>query len=390
MKILFTAIPVHSHIAPMLPLVDSAVRAGHEVAFVTGAEGVPLVERAGVRTIELGHSWADSSLWYTALLGDTRPDLSNPDDALLHYIVNVFVRHLGHGMAPGLIPLVAEMSPHVVISDMSELAGRAAATLAGVPHIVHGFGPQQSGTIAAPVGDAIAEMQSAYGISEEVSRGWNEELYLDVWPAVVEDRSRKMFENVLPLLPAVVSPALAADEILHGMPFDRTVYVTLGTMFNTTASGAQALQKLISVFDDEQVNAIVTVGRDGDVARFDTGRENVRVRDFVPQNAVLPYVDAVLSHGGAGTALGALAHGIPQVMMPIATDQHRIAERIVDAGAGLVVSQDSSVEEIRSAVHAALSDRRFTEGAGAVAPLLGAIPDADALLRDLVLGLHYA
>jgi UDP:flavonoid glycosyltransferase YjiC (YdhE family) len=115
----------------------------------------------------------------------------------------------------------------------------------------------------------------------------------------------------------------------------------------------------------------------------------VRVRNFIPQDAVLPYVDAVLSHGGAGTALGALAHGIPHIMTPIATDQHRIAHRIAGAGAGLVLSQDSSIDQLRAAVHAALEDRRFADGARAMVPVLNAIPDADALLRDLVVGLKY-
>jgi UDP:flavonoid glycosyltransferase YjiC (YdhE family) len=271
MKVLFTAIPTHSHIAPMLPLVDGAVRAGHDVTFVTGAEGIPLVERAGVRAIELGHTWAETTKWYGELLAATKPALQTPDDALLHYIVTVFVGHLTHGMAPGLIPLVAEIEPNLVISDTSELAGRIAALRAGVPHVVHGFGPQQSGEIVAPVGAAIAEVAAKYGVSEKVIRGWNDELYLDIWPAVVDDRSEKMFGNVLPLRPAVVSKALPADEVLHGLPFDRTVYVTLGTMFNSTESGARALEKLIAVFTDEQINAIVTVGRDGDVARFDSG-----------------------------------------------------------------------------------------------------------------------
>jgi UDP:flavonoid glycosyltransferase YjiC (YdhE family) len=384
MRILFTAIPTHSHIAPMLPLVDSAVRAGHEVIFVTGAEGIPLVDRSGVDAVEMGRTWAESSKWYGDLLEETRPSLRTPDEALLHYVLNVFTGYLATGMATELVPFAARRRPDVVISETSEIAGRAAAIHAGVPHIVHGFGPQQSATLVPPVTDDIIRLQASYGIPDDVSRRWNRGLYLDIWPAVLDDDSSKMFTEVLPIRSAVVAPARPADAVLDGLPHARTVYVTLGTMFNATPVGARALEKLASVFDQMPVNAIITVGRDGDVTRFDRSRENVRVRHFIPQDALLPYVDAVLSHGGAGTALGALAHGVPHVMMPIATDQHRIAAKVADAGAGIVIDDESSVEEIAAAVDAVLEDRRYTDGARAAAPILHAIPDADHVLNQVL------
>jgi UDP:flavonoid glycosyltransferase YjiC (YdhE family) len=390
MRIMFTAIPTHSHIAPMLPFVDSAVRAGHEVTFVTGEEGMSLVDRPGVRAMEAGHSWAESSEWYDNLLTDTSPALNSPDEALLHFVLNVFSRFLAHGMAVELVPLVAELRPDVVISETSELAGRAAAAHAGIPHVVHGFGPQQSWDLVGPCTEAISRLQAAYGIPRAVSEGWNDELYLDVWPAVLDDTSRKMFGNVLPMRSAVVAPPLPADAVLVGLPHERTVYVTVGTMFNATASGVRALEKLTSVFDGFPVNAVVTVGRDGDVDRFDRAVENVRVRHFVQQDAVLPHVDAVLSHGGAGTSLGALAHGVPHVMMPIATDQHRIAERVASAAAGIVLAEEATVDGIRASVLEVLHDQRFRDGARAASPALRAIPDADEVLRTVLRYVHEA
>jgi hypothetical protein len=384
MRILFTAIPTHSHIAPMLPLVDSAVRAGHDVAFVTGAEGIALVDRPGVDAAEMGPTWAESSRWYSDLLADTAPVFRTPGEALLHYVLHVFTGYLGPGLAAELIPFATRLKPDVVISETSEIAGRTAALLAGVPHIVHGFGPQQSGMIVPPVTDRIVRLQATYGIPEDVSRRWNQGLYLDIWPAVLDDDASKMFADVLPLRSAVVAPPLPADAVLEGLPHPQTVYVTLGTMFNATPAGARALQKLASVFHDMPVNAVITVGRDGDAAQLDQSRENVRVRHFVAQDALLPYVDAVLSHGGAGTALGALAHGVPHVMTPVATDQHRIAAKVAATGAGIVLDHEATVAEIRNAVHAVLHDRRFQDSARAAAPALRAIPDADQVLRQIL------
>jgi UDP-N-acetylglucosamine transferase subunit ALG13 len=383
-KIVFTSTPAYSHIAPMLPLVDSAVRAGHEVIFVTGPEGIPWVTRPGVHAIELGPSMAESAVWYGDLVSRTRPASQTPDDALQHYVVNVLGRFLGLGMAANLVPLVASLAPDLVISETSELAGRAAAVLAGVPHIVHGYGPQQSAELGIAASHAVAVMQESLGISVESSGSWREGLYLDVWPAAIDDDSEKMFTNVLPLRPAAVNPALPADPVLEGLPFGLTVYVTLGTTFNTSPSAAALLDRLVSVFVGQRINAIVTVGRDGDVGRFAGSGRNIRVRDFINQDAVIPHVDAVLSHAGAGTSLGALAHGIPHVMIPFATDQHRIAARVAGLGAGLLLPSGAPVDDIRSALHAVITDQSFGRNAHLVTPILRAIPNADRVLRELL------
>jgi UDP:flavonoid glycosyltransferase YjiC (YdhE family) len=54
---------------------------------------------------------------------------------------------------------------------------------------------------------------------------------------------------------------------------------------------------------------------------------------------VLPRCAAVVCHGGAGTMLGALAHGLPLLMLPRGADQHDNARRVVAAGAGLELAE---------------------------------------------------
>jgi UDP:flavonoid glycosyltransferase YjiC (YdhE family) len=65
--------------------------------------------------------------------------------------------------------------------------------------------------------------------------------------------------------------------------------------------------------------------------------ENVRTVGWVPLAAVLPHAAAVVHHGGAGTVLGALAAGIPQLVVPGGGDRRFNAERVAARGAGLAV-----------------------------------------------------
>jgi UDP:flavonoid glycosyltransferase YjiC (YdhE family) len=47
MRILFTTNPLYGHLYPMLPLMNAARRADHEVIVATGANFAPEVERHG-------------------------------------------------------------------------------------------------------------------------------------------------------------------------------------------------------------------------------------------------------------------------------------------------------------------------------------------------------
>ena len=385
MRILFSSIPTQSHIAPMLPLVASAVRAGHDVTFATGAEGIPLVALPGVHAVELGSTWAAAQAWYAQLTADPAYQPASPDEALVHYLVNMYGRYLGPRMAAAIVPFTATLKPDLVVAETGEFAGPTAALVAGVPFAVHGYGPQPAAAITPLVTAAIAAIHRSYGLDPSASTSWITAPYLDPWPRVLDDSSSSMFANPLPIRPAAVAPALPRHEVLDALPFQKTVYVTLGTMFNDTAAGRATLDKLIGVFETARLNAVVTVGRDGDLGRFARPADNIRIRDFVPQDAVIPYVDAVLSHGGAGTSLGALGHGVPHVMTPVASDQYRIAQKVADADAGIVLSPDASVDDIRTALHRVLSEESFDVAARAVGETLQAMPDADQALHQLLL-----
>src|SRR3954453_15361341 len=55
----------------------------------------------------------------------------------------------------------------------------------------------------------------------------------------------------------------------------------------------------------------------------------VTLDPYIPQAEVLPRCHAVIPHGGAGTTLGALAFGLPLLVIPQGADQYANAERVV-------------------------------------------------------------
>jgi len=117
----------------------------------------------------------------------------------------------------------------------------------------------------------------------------------------------------------------------------------------------------------------------GDVA----APPNVTVLRAAPHNAVLAEASAVVTHAGHGTAIKALAAGVPLVCMPFGHDQRDVAARVAARGAGRIVGRDASPERIADAVRAVLADPAHTVAAGRIAVAIAADMEQDRAVEEL-------
>ena len=116
------------------------------------------------------------------------------------------------------------------------------------------------------------------------------------------------------------------------------VYLTLGTVPFVALPVLRAAARGLAALD---VDVLVAAGPDSDPRALGRLPEHVRVESFVPQAALLEYVDLVVHHGGSGTTLASLARGRPQLVLPQALpDQAVNAANVSAAGAGLVLAPD--------------------------------------------------
>ena len=98
-----------------------------------------------------------------------------------------------------------------------------------------------------------------------------------------------------------------------------SVYFTLGTVFNLESGDLFA--RVLTGLRELPVEVVATVGTGSTRPSSGELPAHIRVERFVPQSEVLPRSSAVVSHGGSGSVLGALAHGLPQVLIPMGADQ---------------------------------------------------------------------
>ena len=109
---------------------------------------------------------------------------------------------------------------------------------------------------------------------------------------------------------------------------------------------------------------------------------------FVPHSHILPRINVHISHGGHGTVMRDLAHGVPMVLVPWDRDQPGVSARAVRLGVGLAVQRDScSAKAISECVANVLGDNRFHKRAESFSQLMqsrDSVRTAAAIIEDLV------
>ena len=168
--------------------------------------------------------------------------------------------------------------------------------------------------------------------------------------------------------PAWPAPAFARDA--------PTVLLTVGTSIEER--DGDVLPGLLAAALRSAANVIVTSSADVPAG---VDAERVRAVGFTPLAGLLPHVDAVLGVGGTGTVLATLRAGIPSVILPIKADQPFNAERAAGLGVALVISQPG---QATAALDRVLTEATFADTARSVARQLSDLPDAAAVLHQLL------
>ena len=106
------------------------------------------------------------------------------------------------------------------------------------------------------------------------------------------------------------------------------LYLSLGSLGSADVG---LMQHLLDVLATTEHRVIVSMGPLADQLRL---RDNQAGAGFLPQPAILPDVDLVITHGGNNTVTEAFHHGKPMIVLPLFWDQVDNAQRIHETGFG--------------------------------------------------------
>jgi UDP:flavonoid glycosyltransferase YjiC (YdhE family) len=377
MRILFTTNPLYGHLYPMLPLMNAARRADHEVIVATGANFAPEVERHGFAIWSVGPS-AQQVRAQSATTDD------DPPMDQLGQMVEAGMRLFGRpgiARARDLTPLAADWQPDLVVRELTEAAGWQAAAVSGAVDVMHGFGTHIPYLVDA-MQIVLGAVRSELGRSDR-SLDLTDVPYVDPCPPLLQPPGGTPFGNVLPLRPemGVVHPGEELPESMRNLTYEKTFYLTLGTAFNVP----QLLAQAIDAVRDLHHNVIITTGPGVDSSSFGQVPPHIAMAAFVPQALILKHCAAVVSNTGSGTMLGALGEGLPQVCLPMGADQFSNADQIARTGAGIVVPPDARTPQtIRAAIEEVLDNPSYAAGARVLQADIAAMPSANEVLTRVV------
>jgi UDP:flavonoid glycosyltransferase YjiC (YdhE family) len=381
MRILFATNPLYGHLYPMLPLMNAARRADHEVIVATGANFAREVERHGFPIWTVGPS-AQQVQAQSATSDDDPP--MNQLEQMVEAGMRLFGRP-GIARARDLTPLAADWQPDIVVHELTEAAGWQAAAASGAIDVMHGFGTHIPYLIDA-MQIVLSAVRAEQGRSDR-SLELTDVPYVDPCPPMLQPPGGTPFGNVLPLRPemGVVHPGEELPEAMRNLPYEKTVYLTLGTAFNVP----QLLAQAIDAVRDLPYNVIITTGPGVDPSSFGPVPPHVAMAAFVPQALILKHCAAVVSHTGLGTMLGALGEGLPQVCLPMGADQFSNADQIARTGAGIVVPPDARTPQaVRAAIEEVLDNPSYSAGARVLQADIAAMPSANEVLTRVVALAH--
>jgi UDP:flavonoid glycosyltransferase YjiC (YdhE family) len=362
MRILFTACPFFGHVNTVLPLALTMRRAGHDVVVATGADFAAHVERRGLEAWPIGPTSAEA--------GTPR----SPD----HFF------HTAAQRAADLLPLTEAWPPDLVVSEEMELAGAIAATRSGIRYVVHGLGISATGEVEVFAG-GIDELGRRWGVPD-LARFHRGADYLSICPPTLQPpiASERTVQLLRPGL-GEPAPGERLPEAFAALPHEQTVHLTLGTVFHRRRPGV--LETAIAGLRELPANLVVTVGPDVDPDRLGPQPPHVVVERYVPHALLLPRCDLVVSQGGAGILFGALAHGLPQLVLPQGADQFANGEAAQRAGLALVLDgAEVTQSAITEAADRLLGDPRYAAAARAVRNEIDTMPRADDVVASLTAG----
>jgi MGT family glycosyltransferase len=401
-RVLFTAWPFPGHLFPLIAVAHALRRRGHEVAFYTGADSAEIVRGEGFECFSFrrvdeaaidglmrgrpAEPWRLTRLPRLAvllrrwLLETVPQQIDDLEDVMRRWAPTVIATEptlwapiLVLGEKHHVPVAVCSFVPAWMVPGRDEApfgpgrprprhwpARLAARMLTRLTRLASRISVRGANAIRASHG---LPRLTAGSVTEHTAAM---PLYL-VPSAPDFDRNRRdlppSVHYVGPLLwnrPRTEPPFALADRAASDSP---CVHVTEGTVHVHHPFLLQAATRALGGLP---MRVIATTGGNRSIDMLNLGElpSNVRIERWLSHQDLLPFVDLVVTTGGAGSVLAALAAGVPLVIVPTEWDKPEIAQRVVEAGAGVrLAPQHCTPARLRACVLEVLQNPRYRAAA---------------------------
>ncbi len=365
MRVAVVAGPDPGHAFPALALCLRFAAAGDSPTLLTGTEWLGTARAAGVDAVEL--------------VGLDPTELDDDADA------GAKIHQRAARMAVLNVPVLRELAPDLVVSDVITACGGLAAELLGIPWIELNPAPlYRPSKGLPPLGSGLAPGVGIRGKLRDAvmraltARSWREGIRqhsavrVEIGLPAVDPGPLRRLVATLPALEVprpdwpdeavVVGPLHfePTDAVLEIPPGDGPVIVVAPS---TAVTGARGLTEV--ALETLRPGEVLPEGSRVVVSRL--GGDDLDVPPWAVvglgrQDDLLARADLVICGGGHGMVSKTLMAGVPMVVVPGGGDQWEIANRLVRQGSAQLI-RPLEPAALAAAVTEVLSSPRYAEAA---------------------------
>lgn len=371
-KIVFFCIPAHGHTNPTLGVVRELIQRGHAVWYYSYTPFREKIERLGATFIACDDY-------------DTERKLTPKDAARIGKDLALSTQVLVDttlALDDMVCQKMQELRPDCIVADSMAVWGKAVALKLGIPFVssttTFAFNQYSAKIMKQSVTQMLGMIFSMPRINRNIKRlqdkGYPIKSVLDilqndnqtntiVYTSPDFQPCSETFSDRYNFVGPSVRPV--TEEIVKTR--EKLIYISMGTVVNNSLG---FYKKCISAFADTEYQVILSVGNSISNGRLlmenlGTVPENISVKNFVDQIAVLNKADVFLSHCGMNSVNESLYYQVPLVMYPQTTEQAGVAARVQQLGAGILLKKETS-DSIRRTIEQVLNTPSYYESALAI------------------------
>jgi UDP:flavonoid glycosyltransferase YjiC (YdhE family) len=363
-RILFLAFSGGGNLPPSLGIARELTARGHDVVFAGDPEMMPRLKPTPFRAIELTQAYAQLDKYPEGPFGRWFCQLTS-------FAVEMQVRAVVEAERPDFI-----LVDFMFLAALNQLPsfGRPSAAMAhmtfcrvadafrGLTGMCSGIREQLGFAALASFDDLVASCDRVIVTSL----------------GAIDNAASAMplTRNVCHVGPALETESHARPLNLPWSATDPVPLVLVSFSTDPMQATPALIERSLEGLGRLDVHVVATIGTAIDIGKLSVPR-NALVVTAADHEPLMEKAALVVTHGGHGTMMRALKHGVPMLMMPgIAPDQPINAARVEELGAGRALAQDADSEAIGSLAHELLVTAHHRVSAGELARLFGGVDGA--------------
>jgi MGT family glycosyltransferase len=351
------------NLPPSLGIARVLTERGHTVAFAGRPEMVPRVKTAGFRAIEITDAYKQVDRYPQG-----------------HFMTRAACYLTSPAVEEQVRSIVAAEAPDIVLIDAMFPAALAQAADFKRPSVVfvHTFVFRQLDMWRKMIATLDGMRQQAgFAVLPSLDELWLKRVrIISTSLAAFDAAPTPAWDLVRHAGPVLEDEKFAVPTPLPWPESDATPLVLVSFSTGFEQRNVDKVQRALDGLADLPVHVVATTG--GIVAPNEVATPaNAVVLNYAAHDPIMRRAALVMTHGGHGTAMRAMRHGVPMVVIPgLAGDQPFVAAAVQEWGAGRALPGDAGADAMHAAAQEVLSTPSFGAKAREKSALLAGVDGA--------------